>query len=79
MNKLLDKCNIKQIIELAAGYSSRGLIYSQKGYNYIEMDLKDVSNNKKQAISSFATIPSNLNIIAGNALEKKIIITASNI
>lgn len=70
MNKLLDKCNINQIIELAAGYSSRGLIYSQKGYNYIEMDLENVSNNKKLAINSFMEVPTNLKILSGNALEK---------
>lgn len=29
-NKLLDKYNIKQVLELAVGYSSRGLIYSKK-------------------------------------------------
>ena len=45
-NKLLDKLNVKQVLELAAGYSSRGLIYSQKGYNYVEMDLTNVSKNK---------------------------------
>ena len=38
-NKLLDNSGIKQVLELAAGYSSRGLIYSQKRYNYVEMDL----------------------------------------
>ena len=36
-NKLLDKLDIKQILELASGYSFRGLIYSQKGYKYVEM------------------------------------------
>ena len=48
INKLLDKTNIKQVLELAAGYSSRGLIYSQKGYNYVELDLLSVLNNKKK-------------------------------
>ncbi len=45
-NKILDELGINQILELAAGYSSRGLIYSQKGYNYVEMDLESVSKNK---------------------------------
>jgi len=30
INKLIDRSKVKQIIELAAGYSSRGLIYSKK-------------------------------------------------
>ncbi len=48
INKILDKYGIKQVLELAAGYSSRGLFYSQKGYNYIELDLENVSKNKKK-------------------------------
>lgn len=70
-NKLLDKYGIKQVLELAAGYSSRGLIYSKKGYNYVEMDLENVSRNKIALLNSIEqNIPSNLKIISGNALRK---------
>lgn len=70
-NKILDKSNIKQVLELAAGYSSRGLIYSKKGYNYVEMDLENVSKNKINIINEVeGNIPDNLNIISGNALRK---------
>ena len=70
-NKLLDKYNIKQVLELASGYSSRGLIYSKKGYNYIELDLENVSKNKKEILNCIEKeIPKNLNIISGNALKK---------
>ncbi len=48
INKLLERYNIKQVLELGAGYSSRGLIYSKKGYNYIELDLNNVSKIKKK-------------------------------
>ena len=50
INKLLDRSNIKQVLELASGYSSRGLIYSKKGYNYVEMDLEGVCQNKKKIL-----------------------------
>ena len=70
-NSLLDKSNIKQVLEIAAGYSSRGLIYSQKGYNYVEMDLEEVSRNKMTIIKNIIEIPTNLNIISGNALNSK--------
>lgn len=70
-NKLLDKYGIKQVLELAAGYSSRGLIYSKKGYNYIEMDLENVSKNKTNLLNSIEQdIPNNLKITSGNALRK---------
>ena len=69
-NKILDKYRIKQVLELAAGYSSRGLFYSQKGYNYVELDLENVTKNKKEILHSIEkNIPKNLNIISGNALK----------
>lgn len=71
INKILDKSNIKQVLELASGYSSRGLIYSKKGYNYVEMDLESVCQNKKKILKSIdENIPNNLNIVSGNVLRK---------
>lgn len=68
-DRLMSKLNIKQVLELAAGYSSRGLIYSQKGYKYIEMDLEGVCNNKKRLINEIFEMNNNLHIISGNALN----------
>lgn len=69
-NKLLDNSNIKQVLELAAGYTSRGLIYSYKGYNYVEMDLEKVSNTKINIVKYIEKdIPKPLKIISGNALR----------
>ena len=69
-NKLLDNSGIKQVLELAAGYSSRGLIYSSKGYNYVEMDLEKVSTNKINIIKAIEkNTQETLNIISGNALR----------
>ncbi len=71
INKLLNKCGIKQVLELASGYSSRGLIYSKKGYDYVELDLESVSKNKREILKSIEkNIPVNLNIVSGNALKK---------
>lgn len=71
INKLLDKTNNKQVLELASGYSSRGLIYSKKGYDYIELDLENVTKNKIELLKSIEqNIPHNLNIVNGNALRK---------
>ena len=70
-NIILNKLNISQVLELASGYTSRGLIYSKKGYNYIEMDLENVSKNKIKILKSINnSIPDNLHIISGNALRK---------
>lgn len=70
-DKLMEKFNINQVIELAAGYSSRGVIYSKKGYKYIEMDLTGVCNNKKKLINDLFEVNDNLHIISGNALNYK--------
>ena len=68
-NKILDDLNIKQVVEIAAGYSSRGLIYAEKGYEYIEMDLEKVAKNKIKLLKDIASIPNNLHITSGNALN----------
>lgn len=68
INKLLDESQIKQVLELAAGYSSRGMIYAHNNYNYVEMDLKSVIDNKKLIVKALKQETSNLNLIAGNAL-----------
>ena len=68
-NKLIKKLNINQVLELAAGYSSRGLLYSENGYNYVEMDLESVTNNKKRIINDIFKMNDNLHIVSGNALN----------
>lgn len=69
-NKILDSLDFSQVLELAAGYCSRGLIYANKGYNYIEVDLEGVTKNKKILLEKISKIPLNLHIVTGNALEK---------
>ena len=69
IDKLLKETGITQILELASGYSSRGLIFSENGYHYVEMDLEGVSNNKKRMINEIFKMNDNLNIVSGNALN----------
>ncbi len=78
INKILDDLNIKQVLELAAGYSSRGIIYSKRGYEYIEMDLNNVSKNKVKLLNDISEIPNNLHIISGNALNYEDYIKCDN-
>lgn len=68
-NKILDDLNIEQVIEIAAGYSSRGIIYAEKGYEYVEMDLEEIAKNKVKLLKDIASIPNNLHITSGNALN----------
>lgn len=68
-NKLLNATNIKQVLELASGYSSRGLDYSKKGYTYVEMDLPLMIEEKRRILQEITTIPSSLHLVSGNALQ----------
>ena len=68
-DKIMSKLNIKQVLELAAGYSSRGLIYSEKDYNYVEMDLDIVSKNKEKMIKEIFDLNDRLHLVSGNALN----------
>ena len=68
-NKILNDLSIEQVVEIAAGYSSRGIIYAQKEYEYIEMDLEEVTKNKIKLLMDIASIPDSLHIMSGNALN----------
>ncbi len=70
-NKLLNSTNIKQVLELASGYSSRGLDYSKRDYTYVEMDLPLMIEEKRRVLKEISEIPSSLHLISGNALQEK--------
>lgn len=72
INKLLRESQIDQVLEIASGYSTRGVTLTKTNnrFSYIEMDLPEVSRKKTEIINSFTTMPDNLHIISGNALNK---------
>jgi len=60
-----------QILELAAGFSSRGISLAEdENLVYVEIDLPEVAERKRQILHKIATIPANLRINAGNVLRK---------
>lgn len=70
IDSLIEQQNTTQILELAAGFSSRGLSFSNDpNMIYVEIDLPEVSELKKQILANIASIPSNLHINAGNVLR----------
>lgn len=71
IDKLLSTREATQVLELAAGFSSRGLVFTQNSdTQYVELDLPDIAQLKEKVINSIATVPSNLHVIRGNALRK---------
>ncbi|MFA5230643.1 MAG: class I SAM-dependent methyltransferase [Candidatus Paceibacterota bacterium] len=75
IDKLIYKHGCNQILELAAGFSSRGLSMSIKdGFNYVEVDLPRVIKEKKQIVKEIGIdkkikIPKNLHFVQGNVLD----------
>lgn len=71
VDKLIGTTGTTQVLELASGFSSRGLIFAQKpNTQYVELDLPDLTRVKEKIISNIAVIPSNLHVIGGNALRE---------
>lgn len=73
IDKLLGESKIKQVFELASGYSARGLDFAKKDDDatYVELDLPKVCTKKISILSSISDIPNNLHIVPGNALNEK--------
>ncbi|MFA5230623.1 MAG: class I SAM-dependent methyltransferase [Candidatus Paceibacterota bacterium] len=75
IDKLIYKHNCDQILELAAGFSSRGLAMAAKDkFNYVEIDLSRVIKEKKQIVKEISRknnfkIPKNLHFVSGNVLN----------
>lgn len=71
LDKLLKKSGINQVLELASGYSTRGLEFTKNDAlaTYVEIELPEVCERKRDILSAFATIPKNLHILSGNVLD----------
>lgn len=75
-DKLLLNCGGEsQVIELACGYTTRGLDLCQKHKNmrYVEVDLPQVIETKTKLLKRFTTLPGNFKMVAGNALDFEIL------
>lgn len=73
IDKLLNQTGITQIIELACGFTTRGLTkcLNNRDIVYVEFDLPKVIKDKKSMLKTFSKIPNNLHFVSGNALDEK--------
>ena len=75
LDKLIYQTNSEQVLELAAGFSSRWLSMSREySFNYVELDLPTVIKEKQQIIQEIAAkkwfkVPHSLHFESGNALN----------
>ncbi|NVO12160.1 MAG: class I SAM-dependent methyltransferase [Bacteroidales bacterium] len=76
IDQLLEDLSIKNILELSSGFSFRGLAkINQKGVHYIDTDLPDVIETKKEFIDALQNEDSNpegkLELLPLNALDEE--------
>ncbi len=70
VNHILVKENASQILELAAGFSPRGMEWSGRGTLYVETDLADMMERKRSLIEEIlGSVPENLKLCSASALD----------
>lgn len=75
VSRILIEQGAKQILELAAGFSSRGMEWSQRADFqdgvYVETDLPDMIENKRSIVTAIlGSIPANLNLCCASVLNR---------
>ncbi len=85
VNRILKEKNVKQVLEIAAGFSSRGIeMTKDASINFIEVDLPGIMNEKRgilKALVEQSKISSrpNLYFYDGNALNQGDLLTATKV
>ena len=70
INRAIDETGLTQILELAAGLSTRGMDYAQKGCIYLEADLPESTELKRQVvIGVLGNVPATLHLCAVNVVD----------
>ncbi len=79
IDKLLAESTITQVIEIASGFSPRGLNFatSNPESQYIEIDLPEVAEAKRKILAWVTEVPNNLHIISGNVLDEEVFTAAT--
>ncbi|MFA5796682.1 MAG: class I SAM-dependent methyltransferase [Candidatus Woesearchaeota archaeon] len=78
VNHLLKEQRAEQILEIAAGFTSRGMELSRNTATYVEFDLPQVIEEKQRIINKIDHKGfSNLHLVAGNVLNLNSLIKAT--
>ena len=84
LNRLIEQTGIKQVLEVAAGLSTRGLeLSSDSSVTYVEVDLPAMMTDKRNIVTDLeqkGVIPKrpNLHIEDGSAVEPNDLLKAAN-
>ncbi len=70
VNHILEARGATQVLELAAGLSPRGMDFAQRGIVYVEADLAESSEFKRQVVTAICSnVPANLHLCAASVIE----------
>lgn len=77
VNSILAELHSTQILELAAGFSPRGMDLSQRGVLYVETDLPGMIEQKRQLVADvLGAIPPSLRFAPASVLDLQDLMTA---
>jgi O-methyltransferase involved in polyketide biosynthesis len=70
VNRILEDHGATQVLELAAGLSPRGMDFAQRGVVYVEADLAESSEFKREVVTAVCgEIPQNLHLCAASVID----------
>jgi O-methyltransferase involved in polyketide biosynthesis len=71
VNRILEERGFTQVLELAAGFSPRGMDLSQRGVVYVEADLAESIALKREVVTAvLGQLPANLHLCPASALDR---------
>jgi len=70
VNHILEERGATQVLELAAGLSPRGMDFARRGILYVEADLAESSEFKREAVTAVCgQMPPNLHLCASSVID----------
>ena len=77
VSRILAEEGATQILELASGFSPRGMEWSRRGVVYVEADLPGMIEQKRAMISAIlGSVPPNLRLCTASALDREALMSA---
>jgi O-methyltransferase involved in polyketide biosynthesis len=71
VSRLLEEKGATQVLELAAGFSPRGLDLAQRGVVYVEADLAESTARKREIVTAIlGSVPKNLHLSAASVVDR---------
>jgi len=72
VNHILEEHRARQVLELAAGLSPRGMDFAPRGVVYVEADLPESIERKREIVTAvLGAVPANLHLCAASVVDRE--------